>query len=448
MKLKYIHIDSYKIINAAKINFIPKDGYPKYYYDYFKNNFTILVGENGEGKTTLLSFITTIFHNIERYHNRIYGDFIMHYEIQVNGEERYVTLEKEKDTIFITVKGIIPRSLLLEQNPNRSRGYNPPKNPSSLQITYEEIQQFLPTKIIASVFSLHAEYPSNRTNRYIGDARVKIFDIAKLYGANHYNFSSLSTGILRFVQMYEENRESVTNFFELLNLKFENKVRIFELNYNDIDSDSDSEFDYLNEEGWIAITDDNKSKVLNMASNGDIYLNDLGFSKNEIEVNLSNMSSGEKMFIIRILSILSEIEDNSIIVIEEPELHLNPSWTKQIITMLHHFFKDYNVHFLISTHNYSFINTVFPENIIKVKHGQFENWDSKKKTFLANEAEIHNMFFENIRSNNYVEEVIRKKIKEGNTKELKEIFDYLGESYTKFKLFNEMMRKNYVESDE
>lgn len=70
------------------------------------------------------------------------------------------------------------------------------------------------------------------------------------------------------------------------------------------------------------------------------------------------MSSGEKMFIIRILSILSEIEDNSIIIIEEPELHLNPSWTKQIVTMLHHFFNTYNVHFIISTHNYSFINTV------------------------------------------------------------------------------------------
>ncbi|MBG9757299.1 AAA family ATPase [Lysinibacillus sphaericus] len=444
MKLKYIHIDNYKIIKDETINFIPKEGYPKYYYDYFRNNFTILVGENGQGKTTLLSFITTIFHNIERYHDRIYGDFTMHYEIQLNGEEKQVTLEKEKDAIYITVKDTIARSLLLENNPNRRTGLNDPRNPYPLQVTYKEIKRFLPTKTIASVFSLHAEYPNSRTIRYIGEQRVKIFDIAKLYGANHYNFNSLSKGISRFVQMYEENRESVNNFFELLNLKFENKVRIFELNYGDIAS----EFDYLDEEGWIAITDDNKYKVLNMESNRDIYLNDLGFSKNGIDVNLSNMSSGEKMFIIRILSILSEIEDNSIIVIEEPELHLNPSWTKQIITMLHHFFKDYNVHFLISTHNYSFINTVFPENIIKVKYGEFQSWDSKKKTFLANEAEIHNMFFENIRSNNYVEEVLRKKIKEGNKQELKEIFDYLGESYNKFRLFNEMMRKNYVESDE
>lgn len=444
MKLLFIRIEDYKIIKEKFISLVPKGGYPPYYKNYFNNNYTILVGENGQGKTTLLSFITNIFHNLERFHSRIFADFILLYEIYPNEENYRVLLEKYDDEIYITIKGVIKRSLLLENNPNKKGGINPSKNNYSPIITYKEIGKFLPAKIIGSVFSFHGEYPSERPASYVGEERVKIFDVAKLYGLNHYNFNSLSNGISKLIEMYQEDSQSIKQFFELLNLTFENRVRIFEIDYDE----SLSEFEYLDDEGWIQVTESNRELIISKQSKRKLYLNDLSFIKNGIQVNLSNMSSGEKMFLVRILSILSEIEDNSIIIIEEPELHLNPSWTKQIISMFHIFFKKFNVHFLISTHDYSFINTLFPENIIQVKDGDFKHLNSEVKTFLANEAEINNIFFDNTQKANYVEEILYEKISKSTKEELEEIFGYLGESYIKFKVFNEMLRKNDVESDQ
>ncbi|WP_431810669.1 AAA family ATPase [Lysinibacillus capsici] len=444
MELKFINIWDYKVIKEKLIFLVPEGGYPPYYKDYFNNNYTILVGENGQGKTTLLSFIINIFHNLERFHSRIFADFVLRYDLFLNKTEYRVLLEKYDDEIYITIKDVIRRSLLLENNPKKTSGVNPPKNNYSPIITYKEIRKFLPAKIIGSVFSFHGEYPSERPASYVGEERVKVFDIAKLYGLNHYNFNSLSNGISKIIEMYKEDSKSVNQFFELLNLTFENKVRIFELNYDE----SLSEFDYLDDEGWIKVTELNRELIISKHSKGALYLNDLSFIKNGTQVNLSNMSSGEKMFLVRILSILSEIEDNSIVIIEEPELHLNPSWTKQIISMFHHFFKKYNVHFLISTHDYSFINTLFPENIIQVKDGEFKHLNPEVKTFLANEAEINNIFFDNTQKANYVEEVLYEKISKSTKEELEEIFGYLGESYIKFKVFNEMLRKNDVESDQ
>lgn len=443
VELLFLQVENYKIIENQNIIFKPSGGYPSYYNDYYNNNFTVLVGENGQGKTTLLSMITNIFHNLERYHNRIFSNFFLLYSIAVEGEKHRVLIQKYEESIYIAIKDVMGYSLLLETDPFKKEKFNKGDFKYGNVVTYDQIKRFLPSKIIGSVFSFHGEYPFERPRTYIGEKRVTIYDISKIYGANHYSFNSISNGIANFIKIFKDDKESLINVFEIFNLTFENKVRVYDLDYS-----GDSVIsEYMDEDGWVNINEVTFNLLIDKQSKGELYLNDLSFIKNGVHVNLRNMSSGEKMFFVRILSILTEIEDNSIVVIEEPELHLNPAWTKQIITILNYFFKKYNVHFLISTHNYTFINTLFPENIITVQNGTFRNLPQSTKTFLASEAEINSIFFTNTYNKNYTEAIVTEKVANGTVDELKEIFDYLGESYMRFKVFNEMLRKNNVESN-
>ncbi|KOR83469.1 hypothetical protein AM233_04580 [Bacillus sp. FJAT-22058] len=466
MQLQSLYIKNYKIIENCKVIFVPKGGYPNYYYDYFDNNsFTVLIGENGNGKTTLMSFLVNIFHNLQRYHYRIPSNFTLNYKIHINSEEKVVLLEKEEGNIFVTVENHLPRSLLLEYHLQRGYVVKTYQKQFKNLVTYEDIRKFLPANVITSVFSMHGEYPSKRPPKFIGDQIVHQYNISDIYGFNHFNFSSLSKGIRRFLEIYYQDSSALDDFLDLLNLKFCKQVYVrlrntppwnLLVNYDDFYNrrKEDVELERLinnyfdrEEDTWISLDNSNYKEIIQSEQREWFYLNDLLFEKNGDQLFLGNMSSGEKMFFIRVLSLLSSIEDNSLIVIEEPELHLNPAWTKQIITMLQMLFSKYKVHFVISTHSHSFINTVFPENLIFAQNKKFLNPDPMINTFLGNEAEINNRFFTNSKTNNYIEQRLWEKIGHHNVTELETILEYLGESYIKFKIFNILMREKGIDED-
>lgn len=469
MQLEYLYIKEYKLLKDCRVVFVPKDGYPDHYYQYFSNNnFTVLVGENGNGKTTLMSFIANMFNDLQRFQYRITTDFCLIYNIEHDQETKKVTIEKENDNVFISVKDLMPKSVVLEFHPNKGYLIKESQTQFENKVTYDDIIPFLPTKVITSVFSFHGEYPSERPFNFIGDRIVETYDISKVYGLNHYGLPSLSKGIGRFIDIYRNNPSVVEELLNLLNLKFDNKLLIRQRHFLHFEDENISELldadsraiieknralrrffeEYsVDDEGWVYLSEENYKFLIEFEEDEIIYLNDIAFKKDGVPLKLENMSSGEKMFFIRILSLLSSIEDNSLIIIEEPELHLNPSWTKQIITMLQMLFGNYKVHFLISTHSYSFINTVFPENILFANRRSFTNPDPSLKTFLANEVEISNMFFANSKEINYVENKLWKMISVADEKELEDILEYLGESYTKFKVFNILLDKQRNNKD-
>jgi predicted ATPase len=148
------------------------------------------------------------------------------------------------------------------------------------------------------------------------------------------------------------------------------------------------------------------------------------------------LSTGEKTFLCRLFFLLSKVQDDSLIILEEPEIHLNYSWIKQIITVISLLFKNYKIHFLISTHSHAFINTLFPENIIVM-----EEWKGRHpefNTFLANEKEINKRLFRNSSIKNSVEEEMITIIKNASNQELESIMNLLGESYFKYMVFKRL----------
>lgn len=81
--------------------------------------------------------------------------------------------------------------------------------------------------------------------------------------------------------------------------------------------------------------------------------------KNGLELNLNDLSTGEKQIIYRIGYILKELENirGGIILIDEPEISLHPKWQIKLKDLLFEIFKDYDVQIIMATHSpYIFSN--------------------------------------------------------------------------------------------
>lgn len=96
-----------------------------------------------------------------------------------------------------------------------------------------------------------------------------------------------------------------------------------------------------------------------------IELDDISFSKGKSEhrFNLSQASSGELSVLFSLSSIAGEIQDDSLILIDEPELSLHPEWQVKFLPLLIDIFSNYkSCHFIISTHSPNLIASISEEN--------------------------------------------------------------------------------------
>ncbi len=88
-------------------------------------------------------------------------------------------------------------------------------------------------------------------------------------------------------------------------------------------------------------------------------------------------SSGEYHFITSVLGLLAKIQDNSIVLIDEPEISLHPNWQMKYMGFLNSIFKSYNtVHFIICSHSHFLISDLDGDNSniigLKRENGKIE----------------------------------------------------------------------------
>ncbi|MBD8254406.1 AAA family ATPase [Pseudomonas fluorescens] len=86
-------------------------------------------------------------------------------------------------------------------------------------------------------------------------------------------------------------------------------------------------------------------------------------SKDNKPFRLTEASSGELCILFNVLAIAGAITDNSVILIDEPELSLHPEWQTNFLPLLESIFSKYNgCHFIIATHSPQIISSMEIEN--------------------------------------------------------------------------------------
>jgi len=95
-----------------------------------------------------------------------------------------------------------------------------------------------------------------------------------------------------------------------------------------------------------------------------VELDDVIFSKSESkqEFLLSQASSGELSLLFTMSSIAGEIQNGSLVLIDEPEISLHPKWQLDFLSLLTDIFSNYkSCHFIIATHSPNIISSI-PDN--------------------------------------------------------------------------------------
>ncbi len=111
-------------------------------------------------------------------------------------------------------------------------------------------------------------------------------------------------------------------------------------------------------------------------------LNQLVFTKNgeKYGVPYDFMGDGFKMMVGILWQLLEGDYEDEVCLIEEPENHMHPGYTRELVYLLIDICREYNIQFFITTHDRDFIEAFFGENI-----------KGREKEFLKKNFQVINM---------------------------------------------------------
>jgi predicted ATP-dependent endonuclease of OLD family len=462
-RINTIYVRNHPILGNIELDF------QAYYFDITNLFTTVIIGQNATGKSNILKLIVDLFRSFEIYKindskkpNIPYHFFLRYtidnvvYEIKTSsldimtkrkGQERTFIFFKNKPidyeydngnsqlsdinrynsfkiqlTELLLPSKVIASSIMLTDKFNsadtdiyRYMGVRNPKSPSTagtrtyirrtvdniieclnrknFKIELAELLQFLDLEA-----TLHITYvPKYRNIFWTGNLTNEQFHNHFVCWKESFNRKGEPWGYREYKKI-KEDEEIISKVVSLINrlaMNFIKRKRGVYFSYNILsDTFTTEDFDVLK-----------SLDKLDLISYPSLHI-----SKNGSSYNFADSSSGEAHFISSFIGILSQIDDNSLILIDEPEISLHPNWQMQYIHYLNTIFtKYYSCHFVIATHSHFIISDIKPDssNIIALtrKNSQIEIVEIDDNTYgwsvdeilykIFQVRAIRNIFFEN-----------------------------------------------------
>jgi energy-coupling factor transporter ATP-binding protein EcfA2 len=398
----------------------------------------LVAGPNGSGKTTLMSALVRLFHNLDWYQERIGHPITVKYKLH-------------DELVAATWTG--SDALLGPEDGRRARVLDArlPSNPRAAT----EREPMLP-HVIASVFSTRGEYPRQKLSNYRGLSTTSISDLSGMYGQNHYEIGSLSLGIRKLISdEMNQARELLAN---VTGLTARHQVRVFpsarfteDNNYerqlragdmttlawsewSDVWGMARRKYPWITYE-WLPVDDD----LIAAADEGDIYINDLQFTdRHGRDFSLMNLSAGQKTLLVRLLVVLSQLSSKSLIVIEEPELHLDPVWCDGLMPLIGSFWGHHDAHVIMSTQSMALLRSLPGRSIVLMDAGMPH--ELREATFFASESVVADSVFRG-GVFSLQETAILERLPSMTTGELNTLLSLVGEGPLRFALFSELVSR-------
>ncbi|MDU3351899.1 MAG: AAA family ATPase, partial [Clostridium sp.] len=110
-------------------------------------------------------------------------------------------------------------------------------------------------------------------------------------------------------------------------------------------------------------------------------------------ISLRRASSGEQCILLSLLGIAANITDNSIILIDEPEISLHPEWQQRYINLLMNTFEGfYNCKFIIATHSPLVISNLKSSNCYILPMTESEIINAKDYNNRSSDYQLAELF--------------------------------------------------------
>ena len=350
------------------------------------NGITVIAGENDTGKSTISKALFTVFNSFYNINDKVKQQRKRSIENIINkhtvneidfGENFFNTFFKNSNSINLIANTIIENfaTYIKDNNKLKNEILNYFKN-FDLKLknsTIEDISQKIgvilniSNKEIES--SILTDNLSNEFNGQINNIFINEKGIIEIKLKNKQlkfiisndkveDIKKTSETIITSEAVYLDDPFIIDKNFD--NEKISNH-KIFLVNKLFYDDESTN-----NNVEKIAISKklENIYNRLNIVCPGNMVesnknTNDFSYRFNNKELDIKNLSAGLKTFVI--LKTLLEkgiLEENGVIILDEPEIHLHPAWQVIFAELIVLIQKEFNMHILLNTHSPYFLNAI------------------------------------------------------------------------------------------
>lgn len=366
MNIKEIVINQYKALKNIKIEFSD-------------NNLHVLIGNNGTNKTTLFEIIKEAFNKEEKM-----GDYTVAFE-EYGIPKKFIS--RESDNLNRDVKIF---SYALVDRTSNATYVSSIRTFSTYLIEYvlsgKSNLKFILDKIGINKNDFYIEF-TNYTivKRKVNVEKNKLERIEELITTldSRISVNNLDL-ILNELKCRSENSEGKQVNIEDFYLQIFNKLIV-----------SQNAKNHSRPNNIVIAMKDiakNKKDFLNFIELTTLIgfvnpIREIWSMTNENSYPLSELSTGEFSYLYRMLSINSETRDGTIVLIDEPEVHLHPKWIVSYLSDLRRVLKNKEVFIIIATHSPLIINNINNDQLI--------NFYKDNKGKVSVKVEKNNQLFAN-----------------------------------------------------
>lgn len=366
-RLYSLELDN-KMINTQRIELINN------FDSKFENYFTLIIGNNGTGKSRILSEIARFFNklNPEEKQPNLFKDSTFEYNFAPSKIIAVTNSISDKfpiDQSFRTSRNSTHEFYHRDFNYNylgtRNR-INSFSNKAlmnrALEIVFESYSQFDVSKNYRHIFDYLNYEPVIKLNYRLDSSyfeRIKEISPQTLF--NYVEESSLNKFTYRnesLINIVKERANDLCNFIldKLYYRKTENELTInfSEKNIGRIHRDISLYSDNVYEYELINIL-----RKIGLIRTFEIQV----YKKGGTPFNFSEASSGEANILSTLLSLVPLLKDNSLILIDEPEISLHPLWQAKYIDLLNKILENVSgCHVIIASHSPFLASDLKPYN--------------------------------------------------------------------------------------
>jgi predicted ATPase len=343
---------------------------------------TLIIGENGSGKSFLLKMISDFFRyaSIGNKNNILkYDYFKTEYKIDKNEytiekiENNLIYYKNKTETHINEMKfpeKLIALSFMVNDKfsfvseREKTGGYRYLGVRATSNATYTSTIQKKLLSSLLNIFSDSKKIPSMK----------KVFDFVGLNGGIEIVYTlkrktlftrHIDTDLLKKKLERILNRKDFINksdleelFFSINNL--ETFIQLLK-KYEGVSNDKITYFLNSSKKQHEHLIND--IKFLDMMEKLELISSpDIKFVKDD-SFDFEYTSSGEKHFIFTMINLISTIEENSLILIDEPELSLHPKWQMNYIKLLKEITIDFKTsHCILASHSHFMVSDLAPDS--------------------------------------------------------------------------------------
>jgi predicted ATPase len=163
-------------------------------------------------------------------------------------------------------------------------------------------------------------------------------------------------------------------------------------------------------------------------------------STNNNNFSLTNLSTGEKTLMFKVLKLYLQQTKNKVILIDEPEISLHPSWQNKVIGIYERFAKISNNQIIIATHSPHILASVDNKYIRVLKKDENGHIKAIKDNIHANGRDMNSILFDVMGEVSYRPKEF--------TDMIDEMYEFIDENKYQdaLKIFN-FLKENYGEND-